>query len=421
MGVWEQRVAESGAGEKAQSLRELVDLGGASSAEEQDYLDRVGRLADLAGWTIENVDPALIGLASLNQLSAALGETASLLERWRAGEGPELLTVQVVNSCDALSAALATVPVPSSTPEASVEIGSLRRSVGQHRGQVEREVEGVLAGLSDAKAAFDSNIANARQAVEKLSEDIAETSAEVTAVVATSRDLANQQQNAFATAQTDRQEAFAKLLAEARAENSAALETLEANVEAETKSAHTALADDLKAATAARARVEEILDIVAETALIGSYSKIAGEEKSAADLWRWITVVAVVGTVLVGGWLVISASDNGTDWDLFLAKLAIAVPIAGVAAYAARQSSEHRHTQRESQHVALQLAALKPYLNDLEKPDERDQLLAEVGRRLFGHPRRDGKHDDSLLDLAADNPSLLAQLAPFLQQLQKGK
>lgn len=65
--------------------------------------------------------------------------------------------------------------------------------------------------------------------------------------------------------------------------------------------------------------------------------------------------------------------------------------------------------------------ALKPYLNDLEKVDERDQLLGEIGRRLFGQPRRDGKHDDGLAGLVADNPSLLGQLLPLLQQVPKGK
>ncbi len=279
----------------------------------------------------------------------------------------------------------------------------------------------LLAGLDEVRTAFDAQRSEADQAVARLTTDIATASAEVAALVAAGRDLANQQQNAFAAAQTDRQESFAKLLVEVRGEHASTLKELEENVSAESESAQAALAEDLEASSAARARVEDILDIVAETALIGSYSKSAGEEKDAANMWRWIAVVAVAVTVIIGGWLVQSARGDGTDWDLFFAKLAVALPVAGVAAYAARQSSEHRHAQREAQHVALQLAALKPYLNDLEKVDERDQLLGEIGRRLFGQPRRDGKHDDGLAGLVADNPSLLGQLLPLLQQVPKGK
>ncbi len=144
MEIWEQRVESSGVRDKARSVRELVDLGGTSSDEEQAHLDRVGRVADLVDWVCTNVDPSLIAAPALAQLAASLDQVIQLLPRWRSGEGPELLTVHLLAAGDTVLASLASIPVPPTAPEAIVEIGSLRRSVGQHRGQVERELEGVL-------------------------------------------------------------------------------------------------------------------------------------------------------------------------------------------------------------------------------------------------------------------------------------
>ncbi len=207
------------------------------------------------------------------------------------------------------------------------------------------------------------------------------------------------------------------MLAEKRTEAEGEVSGIKAEINEAVVATRASAAAELESVQASKARVEEILGIVGEEALVGTYSKNATAEGETADRWRWIAVGAICFTIAIGLWLVIASGQPGTDWDRFAAKLALAIPGGGVAAYAASQASEHRHSQREAEHVALQLAALKPYLNDLEDGVERDKLLIEIANRMFGHPRRDGRKDPASVD--ADSPSLTALATSLVQQASK--
>jgi hypothetical protein len=150
--------------------------------------------------------------------------------------------------------------------------------------------------------------------------------------------------------------------------------------------------DARKEANAQRARAEEVLadldriyEIAGEKALVSDYSKRANADRTAADFWRWAAVgfglLAVVVTII---FLVSHDSpEGGTDWGLLLTKALAVAAIGGIAAYAVRQSSEHRDAQRDNEHMALQLATVRPYLKDLDDKT-RDDLLAQLAPQLFG-------------------------------------
>jgi hypothetical protein len=211
----------------------------------------------------------------------------------------------------------------------------------------------------------------------------------------------------------------AMVLEERREEMNVAVTALKKDTSEELSQTKSTVQSELAKVEDAKARVEAILGIVGEEALVGTYSKNADKDRREADKWRWIALVAVVVVVAVGVWIVVTAVRTGTDWDLFAAKALLALPVAGAAAYAAKQSSEHRHAQREAEHIALQLAALKPYLNDLEKSDDRDKLLGEIAHRLFGQPRRYHRKDDK--PELGDSPGALNQVIALLQELTKLK
>ena len=112
------------------------------------------------------------------------------------------------------------------------------------------------------------------------------------------------------------------------------------------------------------------------------------------------------------------AAGKTTHWDLLAAKAFLGLIVAGVAAYAATQSAEHRTSQRDAEHVAVQLAALKPYLSDLSQESERDRLLVAIAQKLFGQPRVSQDNGD-LSKLVAENPSLLSALLAAVQALAR--
>ena len=78
-----------------------------------------------------------------------------------------------------------------------------------------------------------------------------------------------------------------------------------------------------------------------------------------------------------------------------------------------------KSAQRKAERMALQLKALKPYLNDIEDDTKRDELLAKIANRLFGQEEqlplilsKGGKGKN-------DNPMLTSQLLEVVIELLK--
>ena len=57
------------------------------------------------------------------------------------------------------------IPLTGSATEAAAEVGSLRRSIGQHRSQIERELEVLSAQFEEALTTLKSDQAEAHQAI----------------------------------------------------------------------------------------------------------------------------------------------------------------------------------------------------------------------------------------------------------------
>jgi hypothetical protein len=174
---------------------------------------------------------------------------------------------------------------------------------------------------------------------------------------------------------------------------------------------------ELSRAQATNERIDELYGIVSEKALIAEYSKRAAADATAAFRWSVSAIgIAIGGLVVTIVLLATHVQSNGsTDWEAVVSKVLIVAVIGGIAAYAVRQSSEHRRSQRSNEHVALQLAAIKPYVSDLD-PTKRDEILAEIARRLFGQPM--SEVNETALDLTGPG---LGQLVAFVVAVLKAQ
>lgn len=240
----------------------------------------------------------------------------------------------------------------------------------------------------------------------------------MTTLLGSARTLENNQQATFNASQTSNQEAFAKLLAESRDSLASVSSEMQADLETAVLAVETSFETRLEAATEQKGRIDELFEIAAETTLIESYTRNATRERKAADIWRLVAIGAALIAVAIGIWATVVAAGDETDWDLLAAKAFLGLIVAGVAAYAATQSAEHRSTQRDAEHVAVQLAALKPYLADLSQDAERDRLLVVIAEKLFGQTRVAQDNGD-LSKLVAENPSLLSALLAAAQAAAK--
>jgi len=279
-------------------------------------------------------------------------------------------------------------------------------------------VEKVITELESRASAADTTIDEKVQAVQgefdKHQEQIKELDDDLTEVKKASAEVSTQQQAAFTTAETDRSTTFNKLVRDQQKELEVSLEDIEADAKKSVEYIKAKVKADEDEAATARQRIEEILGIVGEEALIGDYSKNALGESKAADIWRYITAGSIVGAIITAICFASGINDY-TSWQHFASKTIIVLSFGGLAGYAAKQSSEHRAAQRNAERMALQLKALKPYLNDLQDNNKRDELLAKIADRLFGQeqplPLPKGKNND--------NPLLTSQLIDAILELIK--
>lgn len=413
---WASRIRASGLADSVDAILEILDGHEAADTTEQDHADRVRRVVETAASVVSAVDPALLADATVNQLAHHLAQIRAHLANWAAGSGmPELANATV--HADAATTTISNIPLSPSAAAASAEVAFLRRSVGQHRGQVDREIRDLRAASSNAQQSFSSSAEQASTRVAEIEQEVGRLREELNLAINSAREQANQQQNAFSSAQDQRQGAFSDLLDETRAQLRSEIDELAAGTSAAAKGLTELQQAQIDDATAAKQRIEEILGIVGEEALVGTYSKNSAAERRQAGLWRSVSILFVLVSVAISAWIVSSTPAENADWVQFAAKAVLVLPIAAAATYAAKQSGEHRHAQREAEHMALQLAALGPYLSDVADAVERDRLLAEIAQKLFGQPRRTRSSESD----TADAPTTVSQVTELFQEMAKAQ
>jgi hypothetical protein len=107
-----------------------------------------------------------------------------------------------------------------------------------------------------------------------------------------------------------------------------------------------------------------LLGAIGRDGMSVGYQSYSDNEQRAADVWRWISMGLGVISVLVLAWMVhlITQIEHPTVGD-YTGRYGIAVLLAGLAGYAARQSGEHRKRAAEARAVSLLSRHWVPTLN----------------------------------------------------------
>lgn len=162
---------------------------------------------------------------------------------------------------------------------------------------------------------------------------------------------------------------------------------------------------------------KKIVNVIGDIGVTGNYQKIANEHGSAANLWRWITIVfmAAFSTLLV--WTIYDLSSNGFDWIKSLIRILAAAALSYPATYAARESSRHRKLETINRTAELELAALSPFIELM--PEEKRQAIKEkLVDKYFGNSNSDivtKANDDEGLSIGGFE-KILKAIIPLLKK-----
>jgi len=377
--------------------------------EQLDSLDRLDFVVTLILDRLTNADARLVSNQVLDAIGPSSSNLRSYLDTWKQGGGEEYLSVHSQNMADSILQQVAQIP---SLPLEGADkiLRSLRNSVNGHRLAVDRATASLEAEVSTVKQVFVKEAETADETVTQLDKNVDAIAEKIETLEAASVALTKEQQAAFSTSQTARSESFDELVTEKQKLLIETVDKMSVDVKEAAGEIKKSIQADEAASNEAKLRIERLLGIVGEEALIGSYSKSANEDEKQANFWRWVTVGSILIAILAAAGAALSIVNQSAvvepNWYHLAAKTLLTFSFGGLAAYAGRQSGEHRRAQRDAKHMATQLAAVKPYLDDMDDPVKRDDLLREIAMKLFGQPaehrpavRKKGasKSDDSAL------------------------
>lgn len=263
-----------------------------------------------------------------------------------------------------------------------------------------------------------------------------------------------EQQSQFSTDQDSRRTAFAELQSESQTRFSLLMTKYEETYkdykselldrEKQASDAHKASLDLLHtefkgAATVLlqnmkqkKSEIESLVGVIGNLGVTSGYKKVADQARLRLYVWQSLTVMALIGLVAVAFLSAfpkeqffpagnaalhhanpipsvqnspptLQASSDTTFYHGLATRIFLSLTFGIFAAYAGRQASHAFTIEQKNRKLALELEALGPFIEPLEKTD-RDKFRVQIGDRSFGVPEPNGlnsKEDDpvSLISL----------------------
>lgn len=399
MNPWEQKLKDSGLSDASENLTLRLDSYKEAelSIEDRDYLDKIRAVNEVLKAIIDNADPRLINYSALSSIVACLHNINSYLNDWGGGTSPTYLSSYAIEQVDMILQHIPLVIPAINIPEARAAITSLRRSAARQKTIVDDIIsqikeKGSLADttidnkIADAKEIIDNNTAVVEKKLEDITKESEELAEQLETVKSTANKLSTEQTKAFNDAQTERSEKFTNLITIKQSELETTLDELAKKADEKSNAINMAAEKNTKATEDAKNRAEKLLRIVSQDALISDYSKNAKREWISSLAWQIVAALAIITAIVFAG---ILANEAGSDmaWQKLVAKITIVTASGGLATYAARQSTEHRQAQRQSEHMSLQLSAVRPYLEDITDKTKRDELLIKLAEKFFSEKK----------------------------------
>ncbi|NOZ87475.1 MAG: hypothetical protein GXP49_14630 [Deltaproteobacteria bacterium] len=129
----------------------------------------------------------------------------------------------------------------------------------------------------------------------------------------------------------------------------------------------------------------EIVGTIVKTTMSGNYQIIANREYKNAWIMRGIAVSAFLGMGAMVIWAVSSMKlgSNGIDWSTFAFRISLGTAFLIPGIYCAKEASRHWNAEKHNRRIALELAALDPFLVKLDEA-KRKEIIEKKADEYFG-------------------------------------
>lgn len=128
------------------------------------------------------------------------------------------------------------------------------------------------------------------------------------------------------------------------------------------------------------AEVDKILGIIGQKSVTAGHHLAAEDAKSSRKLWQIITVAALVALAGIATKTVLDIKDF--SWPALAGRVYVSIALGVLAAYSASQADRFHGVERHNRKLALELAALGPFLQPLPA-DQQEKFRVMIGERTF--------------------------------------
>lgn len=383
-------------------------VSGDLAGEDDARRGSIRRLHSVATYldSLRGLEPALVDASSLDQINSDLTQARDAVNSYL--QDTDANAAMLTSNADTAALAAfnnASRTLPSPPSDSAVE--AAHDSANRYKDSLDAEVAALREQITDLKGQLTESGEERAADAQKANEDLAELQAKITE---------GEQQVATQTSQLQEQ------IETQRTSFTEEAKQREAAFKASEQTRDEASADDRKAQTteaaaliaelqAKRDQAAALLKATADDVISGNYREWATKQGKTASNWNIVTIS--IGLLTVGAlvWVVLGASNDSVQF--LVSKSSVGIIGLIVAGYAARQAAEHRAEERTANRLALDLAALDPFLENVSEPEK---IRTEIAKRVFVPEQR--RNDASRFALGRRSMTL-AELVDFVNVLRK--
>jgi hypothetical protein len=440
-----------------------------------EALERLRSVLAFCGKRLGGADPLVLLPQALDTIAGALESQKSEIDAFISDRNQTHLT-NANSAADTALAQVAYVPAGISTPE---ELIGLIDATTTYRDRVEEQER----ASSTSRKQATGQIKEVASAVEGLREQTQSTIAEIKAQLDAERQKvasqASEQQKLFADAQEVRSKTFNDTLlkiqdslTKALSDQQGQFSTAQENRNREFTAAQTEsqkrfgdlIADYTKRLTDQDAEfskqrselglvaqqrlgdlnstfqteaerilaevnkhrqdIEKLVGVIGNLGVTSGYQTTANRARHSMWIWQGATVAALCGLVYFAYHAFLPSIQGDFRWESFAARVFLTVTVGVLAAYAGTQADRFFHMEKSNRKLALELAAIDPFIALLPQ-EEQYKFKLEIGRRSFAQEEvaiaESDKSPANTLDLLT-SPQMkqLLELLGALSKLTKG-
>lgn len=412
MSQWTDRVSNHQVWQTISDLEiSLINAGKREGIDERAHaaLDRLTAVGRFALARMEEADPNLVSPQTLEAVQAALTRVRDGVTAFIGDGDPGHLTNSNVQA-DVTIRELATIPVLVS----GTEVKTLGRAAAEYR----RGLESVVQEVKARESSLAQNVSALQQKVAELQAVLEKVRSNSETVLSQATNSFQQSQEARAAEatrlQADQEARFGALVTDLTVktttiatEFSALRDATQKRVDAELiamREGHAAAAAAvLKEMEAQKAKADGLLGIIGERGVTSGYQLAARHAMFNKWFWQFMTLVSFGVLIWFAKTVFFAEGANEVGWPMLIGRALLTIAIGFAAAYSASQGDKAGSAESFNRAMALELAALGPFLAPLDAA-QRDQFRLRVGERTFGQSR--GVDDSS----GQPSPASFAQL-----------